>query len=464
MITGGGCGSVVLKVMKGLSGENRVLSRYQWKAFRWCTNGLPLVNHLEKLTDDDTYILIFGNNTELRPTGGFMGSYAKITFKNGVMKEMRVHDIYQPDGQLPGHVEPPYPVQESFRQGWWKLRDANWKIDYRKAAQDIGWFLEQGGEERIDGIITVNLGTVNGLIGILEPVQVRTYDATVTRENFYQLAQSEAEVGFKPGSTQKRDFLGAAGVALWEKTKSAKPAEIFKIIKLIKSELDDGQVLVWIKDTEAQKEAELWKWGGDLGFRHGLDYLYIVETNLGANKANCCIRRKVNQEINNLSQSSSLRNTIKTEWANSGQYPSPRPPEFWGGDYFNYVRTVVPRNTGIKRIRIEDGVGERILRESVPADFASPNSLRQERSYDMYHTEDVEEDLKSVGFWVRVNAGSTASAELELESQAEDKNSYSVLVKRQPGIEGFDYQLTVNGKIEVRDRVERDREFTVALW
>src|SRR3989344_469487 len=94
-----------------------------------------LLNHelkgewpFSKYLDGKTYIVLLQNNTELRATGGFMGSYARIETDKAGIKKIEVQDIYQPDGQIAGHVEPPYPVQEAFRQGWWKLRDSNWDI------------------------------------------------------------------------------------------------------------------------------------------------------------------------------------------------------------------------------------------------------------------------------------------------------------------------------------------------
>ena len=140
LIIGGRCGWSGMKMVRGiLDGRSDEFERY-YPVVRWCTNGLPFMNKL------------------LRATGGFPGSYARVTFENGALKSMSVEDLYQPDGQLLGHVEPPYPIQEAFLQGWFKLRDANWDPDYASAAATMDWFFEKGGETKVDGIVAVNLG------------------------------------------------------------------------------------------------------------------------------------------------------------------------------------------------------------------------------------------------------------------------------------------------------------------
>lgn len=54
-----------------------------------------------------TYLVLLQNNMELRATGGFIGSFALITFENGKLIDANVFDVYSADGQLKGYVAPP---------------------------------------------------------------------------------------------------------------------------------------------------------------------------------------------------------------------------------------------------------------------------------------------------------------------------------------------------------------------
>ncbi len=88
-----------------------------------------------------------------------MGSYAKLIFLNGGLKDFIVQDIYVPDGQILGHVDPSWPIQTAFKHGFWKLRDSNWDPDFPTASKQIQWFFEKGGEKPVDGLIAINLST-----------------------------------------------------------------------------------------------------------------------------------------------------------------------------------------------------------------------------------------------------------------------------------------------------------------
>ncbi|KKU57740.1 MAG: hypothetical protein UX80_C0010G0001, partial [Candidatus Amesbacteria bacterium GW2011_GWA2_47_11b] len=323
-----------------------------------------------------------------------------------------------PDGQVVGYVEPPAPIKKAFPFGSWKLRDANWDVDFSVAGEQIAWFLEQGGE-KVDGIIAVNLSFVNLLLGYLGEIKTVTYDERVTAQNLAQLAQTYSEV-----NKEKRDFLGAVGAALFERIKTIGPIGQMRLIGLVYKELQKGQILVWMKDQELASSVQRLGWDGGLG-NYGGDYLYIVESNLGANKANCCVTRSVKQTVNSLSQS--LRERLTIKWENSSQFENPQPPVFWGGNYINYVRVVIP-------------------------------AAAQVKDAEKY---DIEERgrFKIVGFWVTVPAGGEATVQLEYKSVRAGERE--MLVRRQPGIESFPYKLVVDGKVIVATDIDRDQEFGV---
>ncbi|MEK7090903.1 MAG: hypothetical protein AAB887_00165, partial [Patescibacteria group bacterium] len=245
----------------------------------------------------------------------------------------------------------------------------------------------------------------------------------VTAQNLANLAQTYSEV-----NKEKRDFLGAVGAALWERTKGAKLTEEIKILRLVYDQLQKGQILVWMRDKDVEKEILEKGWGGGLG-NYGGDYLYIVESNLGANKANCCVERMITQDLQ--LDEHMIREKVTIQWKNSGQFENPKPPVFWGGNYINYVRVVLPAAAQIK----------------------------DAEKYDI----ETRGRFKIVGFWVTVPAGGSAVAELSYEEiKILRDEGYQILVRRQPGIESFPYKLVVNGKVVVSDTIDRDKEFKIS--
>ena len=140
------------------------------------------MSNLPEILNKD-YVVLLQNNTELRATGGFMGSYARLRFRNGTLQNTKFEDIYEPDGQLYGYVKPPAPLDLAFDHGSWKLRDSNWDPDFRVSAPQIAWFFGQGGEV-VDGLVALNLTTVLKVLEVLE----------MPTKNLVNLAQTSAEI------------------------------------------------------------------------------------------------------------------------------------------------------------------------------------------------------------------------------------------------------------------------------
>ncbi|KKS32736.1 MAG: hypothetical protein UU93_C0005G0044 [Candidatus Amesbacteria bacterium GW2011_GWA2_42_12] len=394
----------------------------------WCLKSLSLAEKLGKLLDNKNYIVVFQNNNELRSTGGFMGSYAAVSVQRLGVREIRIQDIYVPDGQLVGHVDPPAPIQQAFGQGWWKLRDSNWDPDFNIAAEQMAWFFEQGGE-KADGIMAINLSLVNKVLEILGEIKLTDYPEKITNKTFYNLAQKYAETGAFPGSTQKGDFLGAAGRGMVGKIKTIGVMGQIRMIRLIYGEYKKGEILVWFKDKGLASSVQGLEWRGD--------YLYIVESNLGANKANCCIERQVIHEINN------TETKLMVKYRNNNLFESPKPPYFWGGNYIDYLRIVLPKQTEIKQVKVD---GKELSQLKLDNQFG-----RQEDRYEI----ETKDDYIVVGFWAVVPAQKEISVEIFYELPTMNYE-HNILVRHQPGMSSFPYKLVVNGKVIMDKNIDRN--------
>lgn len=402
-------------------------------------------------TEEKIYYVILQNNKELRPSGGFMGSFAKLKFAGGGLSNMEIQDIYVPDGQLPGHVQPPWPIQQAFKQGWWKLRDANWDPDFPATAQTIAWFLERGGEEKADGIIAVNLSLFEKILPKVGSMKLINYNQVVNKDNFYQIIQGYSETNFFPGSTQKKDILSEFAKVFFEKVKSLNLIKKAKILKIILASIEQKQTLFYFQEREWQNI--IWRkgWDGSLAdvreIKEGeyADYLYIVETNLGANKANCCVDREV---VHNVFRTDSglIEEELKIEFLNKSTVSTPQPPVYWGGNYINFLRVYLPESAVIKKITAG---GEEIPKESISYDFKE------------------KEKLLGVGFFVTIPFSSQKTVRINYFLPAEPVGKYRLIVKRQPGIESFKYQLILAGE-NIRSKkitkiIFKDHDFRIKL-
>ncbi|MBI4099797.1 DUF4012 domain-containing protein, partial [Candidatus Microgenomates bacterium] len=166
-----------------------------------------------------TYLVVFQNSAELRPTGGFIGSYALVTMASGRLIGFKIYDIYAADGQLRGNIAPPDEILHFLGQPSWFMRDANFSPDWPLTARRLEWFLEKETGIKADGVIGINLGAVQKMLVATGPITLANGE-TVTADNFFEKAEYAAEINFFPGSTQKSQYLSQVAQALLGKITS----------------------------------------------------------------------------------------------------------------------------------------------------------------------------------------------------------------------------------------------------
>ncbi len=394
---------------------------------------------------EKTYFILLQNNLELRPSGGFMGSYAKLKFNRGVLTDLQIQDIYVPDGQIPGHVNPPWPIQQAFKQGWWRLRDSNWDPDFPEASQDVQWFFEKGGEEKTDGLIALNLITIKDLLTLVQPLTVPDYHQSVTQENFYQLAQAQAEQNFFPGSTQKKDFLGAAAKQLLFKLKTLDYKQAGKLLQILGKNLEEKQIIISLNDQAQANFLNRINWSGSLkrNFQDTStlisDYIYLVDTNLGANKANCCVQKQADQTL--VLEKNKLKTQLILTYTNNSPKNRPQPPLFWGGVYENFLRVILPLEAENITITLDEQI-------------VNKNKIDVKNYPD--------KKLKSLGFFVITHPESRAKIKITYEKSLTTEinqklpNQLFLEIQKQPGIENYKHTIKLNNQTK-EEEIKTDK-------
>src|SRR3989339_799247 len=89
------------------------------------------------------YLLLFANNMELRPGGGFIGSYGILTLKDLTFEGIEVYDVYDADGQLTAHIKPPDAIRDYLAQPHWFLRDSAFSPDFYENYFQAKFYIEE---------------------------------------------------------------------------------------------------------------------------------------------------------------------------------------------------------------------------------------------------------------------------------------------------------------------------------
>jgi len=390
------------------------------------------------------YLFLFQNNMELRPGGGFIGSYALAKVKDGTLKDFSIHDVYDADGKLKGHIEPPMPIRRYLPSVHWYLRDSNFNVDFSKSASVSAMILQEETGDSVDGVIGIDVSFLKLLLEGLGPVEVSEYNETVTSENLYLLTQQHAEKNFFPGSTQKKDFLRLLSLSMQQKLENQKNLFYGKIIEMIGKAVFQKHLIVAFSDSSLQNVFQVngmsnSLWDGRRGESNTIiDYLGINEANIGINKANYFIKRKV--EYSTKLTNGKMQSTATVRFKNdskAGEWP--------GGDYKNYIRFIVPLGTLLQEIKIDGTVLPFTKAITDPKEYES----KQFKPPKELEVESYTQEGKTIfGFLITVPTTQFKTVEVSyvlpysiLESS---RLSYTLKVLKQPGVDEYPFSLSVD--------------------
>lgn len=305
------------------------------------------------LGSEKSYLILLQNNNELRPGGGFIGSFAKIDFAGGKLKKMVVNDIYAIDGMLKVKVEPPKEIKEDLAQNMWFLRDSNWESDFPTNARQAEWFYTKETGEKVEGVVALDVTAMEYLLEVVGPIQLTDYEEVITSENLFEKAITHAEVSFFPGSQAKRSFLTSLTNELFNKIFFLPKQNWPGIVAALGRSLEEKHISIYLDDPRLFSYVVSQDWAGvlprvveqtDLTSNELTDLLVPLEANLGANKANYYLDRSYNLDTT-LGKEGEIRHRLRITYINRS------PDEVWpAGKYKNRFRIYLPFGANLNRV------------------------------------------------------------------------------------------------------------------
>jgi hypothetical protein len=320
---------------------------------------LTLYPHMAGFSQEAEYLLLFQNSMELRPTGGFIGSVGTVVFEDGRMGDLAVRDVYELDGQLKGHVDPPAPLQELMGTEHWYLRDSNWNPDFHASATQAAWFYEKEAGRTPQGVIGISVPFVIDLLRATGPIELPDVNDRITADNFFGKSLLYTQTDFFPGSTQKKDFLGSLASALIRRiTQEERGVAPGALLRAITKGLKEKNILFYFRDPELQALVSQYGWTGDAApipvdcptgdTLCPTDGLAVVEANVGVNKANYFVTREALHQVA-LGEDGAADHLLTLRYHNA----SPGGEQAQGaGIYRAYVRLLLPAGIAVSAVSV----------------------------------------------------------------------------------------------------------------
>lgn len=145
-------------------------------------NDFPAILKLLGDEKPHRYLILLQNNSEIRPSGGFIGSYIILDINKGMIENMRVEDVYHLDDKYQGLIEPPEYLLPIISN--WKFRDSNYSPDFMFSGKQAANMFEREGGGTVDTVIAVNQSLLKDFLQITGPLQVGALPNKITADNY----------------------------------------------------------------------------------------------------------------------------------------------------------------------------------------------------------------------------------------------------------------------------------------
>lgn len=382
------------------------------------------------------YLLLFQNNSEMRATGGFIGTYGLLGLDRGSVKKLFIEGVYNVDGQLKEKIIPPRPLQKVSTA--WSMHDANWFADFPTSAQKVAWFYEKTGGPTVDGAISFTPIVFERLLELTGPIAMPEYDITLNAQNFIELMQYKVEVDYDKALNQPKRILADFAPKFVKALRELPLEKQTQALEIFFKSLREKHILLYFKNSNLENFISNQGWAGQI-IDSEKDYLSVVSSNINGFKSDKMVQESIKHEAQIQSDGSIIDTVIVTRQHTGGKEEY----DWWNKVNANYIRVYLPEGSELISAR-----GQTLEPYIAPIDYEahgfSPDPLVKKIEDRMFidkksGTRIFEESGKTVfGNWVYVSPGRTVKLTYKYKlpfkiDLTKSADSYSLLVQKQSG-------------------------------
>ncbi|OGM31240.1 hypothetical protein A2630_04425 [Candidatus Woesebacteria bacterium RIFCSPHIGHO2_01_FULL_44_10] len=415
-------------------------------------DSIPLLRvapYLMGIDGDREYLILFQNDKELRPTGGFLTAYSLADVSEGKFSPVASDDIYHLDGRYPPSVPAPDPVVKYIKGPYVlnknvRLRDMNFSPDFAESMDLFVEAAEKAGIRDIDGVIAVDTQVLVNLLDVLGQIGVPGFGNFSTEidprcdcpQVIYELesfADQEGPVIWDPltgeiilappNMDNRKKIVGPLMNSILSNALGQPKEKLPDLFEAAFKSLLEKHVLLYMLDDEAQAGVESFNIAGRIK-EYGGDYLHVNDANLGGRKSNLYVNQEVVQNIE-VAPDGSVTKTLTITYKNTK-------------DYDGWLNSVLPNWTRIYVPR-----GSELIDSSGFEDKAQPY-------------EDLGKTVFAGGFELRPNGVVQIEVVYKLPFGVDDE--YKMLIQKQPGKDAPLYSIEL-GKQSEELFLRTDKEF-----
>lgn len=304
-----------------------------------------LVHKALGFQEPQTYLVLFLNNTEIRPGGGFIGAYSVVRIDKGIPEILKVEgteilDNFADQDVLP---LPPKALREYLGIEKWAFRDSNWSPDFALSSiQSLDLFRKEKGmaAQEIDGVIGITPTLMEEVLKISGPIIIDGQEFNA--ENFTEKLEYEVEFGFTDKGLdfdERKKILADLSHAILAKMKLDIFRQWPKYFALSQRMFTEKHILAYSTDSELEKVLVARGWAGEIKNSVG-DYMLWADANMGALKTDKVMKKELTYSFVPTSTGSTSTvgyiGTVKMRYYNTGSFTK------FTTRYRTYARVFLP--------------------------------------------------------------------------------------------------------------------------
>jgi len=420
---------------------------------------LPAMEKFLGIERTQRYLVVFQNSNELRPTGGFIGSFAILDVDRGEIKSMEIPGggPYDLACCVSKHVISPEPLH--LIEPHWQFKDANWFADFPTSAQKLAWFYEISGGSNVDGVIAINSDILPKLLEVLGPIEMPKYGRTFTAENFIAETQKIVELEYDKEENKPKAVIGEMAPIIIARLMSAQPEQFLSLLGILGESIRTKDIQIYSNDPAVESALSTAGMTGELKKTNG-DFLSVNIANIAGGKTDGVIDTKISHRAKIMDDGSIIDRVEITRTHNGTKNDL-----FSGVRNVSYVKVIVPEGSTLIETRGFEAPPTELFKEPatdyVPdLDLATiqKKSLRDETT----GTQIIDElGYTTFGNWMQVDPGAKTTVNLtyKLPWKLNDINdvqsklarflglpqqsAYTLFVQKQSGLKAmFETEIT----------------------
>ncbi len=418
------------------------------------SQGGPLIEKADWLMGVDeprNYLMIFQNDGELRPTGGFWTAYGILEVDDGNVAPKISEDIYALDNRFNSRIEPPRPIKEYHKNVYyWHLRDINLSPSFKESVEIFSeYYKDLPGAVDFDGVFAVDTRVLVDLVEALGGIGVPGWGNFTAEPDDRcwgcpQVIYKLEEYADKPAATTRADrkaFLSPMMHSIIANAMGSPKEKVAELAQVVFENFNEKHLLVYFPDPDLQQAVEKLNIGGTLGQApEDSDYFHLNDANFAGAKSNLFIEQSVDQdykiEDNKIVKQVSVvyKNTAPASNCNleAGEL-------CLNGLYRNWMRFYVPE--GSKLIEMKGS-------EVEPKAYSELGKTVFEGFY---------------GDKYPLHPKGSTRVSVTYELPIKPKTSLSALFIKQPGTGEPEYKITINGNPVEEFKLTSDKEIILSL-